>query len=129
MHIYTVQVRPGAPADEPDVVLIREGFCWPAFFVAPLWAIGRRLWLGLVVYVVAALAVGFVCAGVGGLRGLAVWLGFAVLVAAHANDWRRWTLARRGYRFAGVVAAPGLAAAERRLFDQWPPPMLHLATP
>ena len=38
------------------------------------------------------------------------------VVGAVSNDWRRWALARRGYRFADIVAGDGLAAAERRYF-------------
>ena len=34
MRFYTVHVRPARPADDPDLVLVREGFSWAAFLFA-----------------------------------------------------------------------------------------------
>ncbi len=131
MHIYTAQLRPGGPLNDPDLVLIKEGFCWPALLWAVPWLLWQRLWLGLIAYVLASslLSVGLATFGLSGAAAAVVWIGFAVLVAAQANDWRRWTLARHGYRFAGVVAASGLAAAERRVFEHWPPTQLAASVP
>ena len=124
MRFYTVHLRPARPAEDPDVVLVKEGFCWPALFVPAVWAAWHKLWLGLVLY----LAVGFALAAaaavldLGDEAELLLALAYAVLVAAHANDWRRRSLARRGYRFDAVVAARNRAEAEQRYFADRPPP-------
>ncbi len=121
MQIYTVHERPGGAPDNPDVVLVKEGFCWPALFVPLLWGLYHRLWLGLLAYLAGLALVGGLGAALGlgepaqGLLGLV----YALLVAASANDWRRWTLKRRGYRMTGVVAGNRLEEAERRLFGRW----------
>ncbi len=118
MRIYTVHARPGVPGEDRDAVLVKEGFSWPAFLVAPLWALHHRQWLGLVAYAVAATLLGLAAAGaaLGEAVGSVLALGFAILVGASANDWRRRTLAREGYGLAGVVVAPDLESAEERWF-------------
>lgn len=130
MRFYTVHLRPARPAEDPDVVLVKEGFSWPALFVTVLWAIWHQLWLGLVLYIVVALALGAAAAvlELSDEAGMLLALAYAVLVAAHANDWRRRSLARRGYRFDAVVAARNRAEAEHRYFTDRPPPRTAVAT-
>src|SRR5690606_34966020 len=56
----------------------------------------------------------------GGEAALAVWFGAALLLGLAGNDLRRWTLARRGWRVAGVVAGSDGDAAALRLLDALP---------
>ena len=121
MRMYTVHLRPFRPGEDPDVVLVKEGFSWLAFFAAPLWALWQRQWLGLLAYAVLA---GMVAALVEFaeltpvaevlVEGTVAWL-----VGLNAHDWQRWRLDRAGYRLAAVVAARDLADAERRFFSNW----------
>lgn len=122
MRVYTVHERPSPSGQEPDVVLIKEGFCWPAFAAAPLWGLHHRLWLGVIVYLAAvtALAAGAEAAALAPAARLPFFAGFALLVGFEANDWRRRALSRRGYRLLGVSAGRNLNAAERRFFTARP---------
>ena len=45
MRFYTVHILPGDPDPGDSIVLVEEGFCWPAFLLSPLWALWHRLWL------------------------------------------------------------------------------------
>ncbi len=121
MRLYTVHCRAGGPAGDPDVVLVKEGFCWPALVIPVLWALYSRLWLGVVAYLAVAAGLGFALeiAGFSEAVQTVVMIGFAALVGWSANDWRRWTLERAGYREWGVVSGDRLADAERRLFSAW----------
>jgi len=116
MRYYTVHERPTPVGAEPDFVLVKEGFNWPALFVPLLWLLVRRQWLGLAAYIGGAilLSVLSLAAGVGESGQAALALLYALLVAAEANNWRRWRLAPAGYRLAGVVLGPDLATAEAR---------------
>jgi hypothetical protein len=118
MRIYTVLERPAAAGRDPDVVLVKEGFSWPAFLAPPLWALYQRQWLGLVLYVLAVTLLGLFAdlAALDPVTESALALGFTVLVGSGANDWRRRTLGRQGYALIGVVAAPDLGIAEARWF-------------
>ena len=118
MLLYTVHQRAVPAGRDPDVVLIKEGMCWPSLFVPLFWLLFRRQWLGLLAYLAATAALG----GLGSALGLPAaaqtlaLLVFAVLVAVSANDWRRWRLQAAGYGLIDVVSGRDLTEAERRLF-------------
>ncbi|MBM3556964.1 MAG: DUF2628 domain-containing protein [Alphaproteobacteria bacterium] len=117
MKVWTVHHRASAP-DLPDVVLVKEGFCWPALLVPPLWMIWHRLWLALVVYValvVGAAGIGYL-AGFGEVGETALGLAVGIWVAWTANDWRRAKLDRLGFREIAVTAGDDMAEAEERFF-------------
>jgi hypothetical protein len=120
MQVYTVHVFPGLYGPRRrDPVVLREGFCWPAAIFSVFWALAHRLWwtaFGLLV-AAAALEVLVALAGLDQTTRLAVFAGYAAIVGFFANDWRRAALERDGWRFAGVIAAPGEDAALRRYFD------------
>lgn len=131
MATFTVQVRPGGPPDEPDLVLVKEGFSWPALILGPIWFAWMRLWRWLIAYLAVLAATSLALGLVGTAEELdsIVGIAIAVLFAAQANDARRAALARRGYRFAGLAAATRLAEAERRALDHWPPRLLVEGVP
>lgn len=128
MKVYSIHLPPGAPISHPaqrrDAIVLREGFCWPAFFFGPFWALANRMWftagglVGLHLLLMAGSAL---------LRPDPVTSG-AVLAAVHlivgfsANDWRRAALAATGWRQAGLAAAADRDAALRRYVDLHPQP-------
>ena len=117
MRTYTVHEPANANLD--DIVFVKEGICWPAFFVPAFWLIYRRLWLGLLAWFVGGTALSLLvqAAGLSEPTGVIVMLGFNLLVALEANNWLRWTLDRKGWREVAVVSAPGLGEAETRYFQ------------
>ncbi len=115
MRRYTVHVRP-LPSDpavagprNAGVTLVPERFSWGALFLGPLWFAAVGAWLPAllvaVLWAVAGAAFPPAVAAVVLLQGL---LG---------QDLRRWSLRRRGFAMAGVVAARGRDAALTRLLD------------
>jgi hypothetical protein len=133
MRLYTVQLRPG-PADrrnggeeaaDPDVVLIKEGFCWPALFMPLLWLLYRGQFWGLLAYLglVGLFSALTFAVGLDALTALVLSLVLSLFMAAQANDWRRWRLSARGYQLASVVAAGSLRQAETIFFHtRWQGP-------
>lgn len=100
-------------------MLVKEGFCWPAFFFGALWALAKGLWLValllIAVWLGLTLALDWIKADA--LTAMAVWFAFALVVGFEGNDWWRHKLERRGRHMAGVIAADGRDAALRRWFD------------
>ncbi len=122
MKLYTVHIPVGGQVPGEEPVLLKEGFCWPAFFFSFLWALWHRLWLVALLLVLASVAIEAAMSQLGAndaVRG-AVTLGFAVFVGATANDWRRGALAKLGYRLTDIVAAGDADAACRRWGDAQP---------
>ncbi len=121
MKIYTVHSRADArPGTDPDrnLVLVKEGFCWPAFFFGALWALWKRLWLAALLIFTAEAVVGLLAAGTA--LGLVAALGLGLIIGYIGDDLRRWTLGRRGYEETGVVGGSDLAEAEMNVFAEYP---------
>jgi hypothetical protein len=120
MTVYTVlapKVRDGDTLPDPmDVVFVKEGFSWPALFVAGPWLIFRRMWLVLAGYIVLALGLSIITAPLGRAFPGDVLVLIHLLFALEANELRRWTLTHHGYRLIGVVQGRGIEEAEIRYF-------------
>ena len=102
-------------------VFLRDRFSWGAFLLGPLWMMWRRLWLVLVIYLVAMglLYYGLHRLGTPQSAQFAVSILVGLLLGMEAPGLRRWTLLRRRWRECGVVVADDLEMAERRFFDAW----------
>ena len=99
-------------------VFVKEGFSWPAFFIAELWLLFRRMWIVFFAYVAVALALTAIGQRMGGpLPGVFLALAHFVF-AMEGNQLRRWTLRRRGYRLVDVVEGARLYEAETALLPR-----------
>jgi len=125
MPVYTVHQPPlrrdSGEADPTRFELVRDGFSFWAFLLAPVWMLLRRLWLVLLGYliVVAALQLALSAMSASHTTMTLVGLLLSILVGLEAATLRRWTLARRGWKNLGVVVADDVDSAERRFFDAW----------
>ncbi len=107
MRVYTVHEPPGELTPEARAeraAFVKEGFCWPALFIAPIWLLYHRMAWGFLGYLVLSLLVGALAARLPAGAGTALSLLFAVWFALEANALRRWSLARGGWRMVGVAA-------------------------
>jgi hypothetical protein len=122
MKVFTVYTRRHGLDPDRDIVFVKEGFCWPAFFFSVLWALWCRLWLVALGFFAAEAVANAVMAWVhADLRSqLAVSVGLAVIVGLVANDLHRWTLERRGFILHDIITGGDGDAAERRFFDRHP---------
>jgi hypothetical protein len=116
MRIYTIHEGPPEADGAPRLAAIKEGFCWPALLLTVLWALWHRLWLVAVLFLGAEAALSglLALAGADALATAAFNGAVAAAVGLLANDLRRWTLTRRGYEEAAIVAAPDAEAALHR---------------
>ena len=119
MRIYTIHLPPRFGPPDADPVIVKEGFNWAAAIFTVLWALWHRMWLAAIGLLVtsAAIGAGVAFLGFGPESRAAMSFGYAVLVGFHANDWRRWSLERKDFEDAGIVAAPRADAALRRFGD------------
>ncbi len=120
MRVYTVHIDPLSVADDRGAVFLREGFSWPAAVFSILWAVYHGLWDWALVLLAVSLALSAAVefSGLDALGAGTLEIGFLVLVGAMSNDWRRWFLARRGYRLDDIVSGEDMTAAERRYFER-----------
>jgi hypothetical protein len=121
MTLYTVHAPPtpdGVAVDPSELVFVKDGFSWPALFIPPIWLVWHRLWLTLLIWVVAVVVLSILSGLAGSDASTAVMILFAFWFALEANGFRRWTLERRGYVLIGVVEGRTVVEAERRFFAE-----------
>jgi len=123
-RIYTVHLH-----DNAEPVLIKQGFNWPAFFLAVPWALFHRMWwvaAALVVLQIVLAAI-FITAGFSEPQQAIVSIIVAIAIATAGDELRRDALTRRGYRFADVVVEENTERALRRFLDARPELAARLA--
>jgi len=124
MPVYTVHA-PGAGGTDlrstDRFVFVRDGFHFWAFLFGPLWLIAHRLWLALIGWIIAVIALDLVLRqlGAGSSAILFADIILALLMGFEAASLRRWTLSRNRWSQLDVVIADDEEAAERRFFDRW----------
>jgi len=107
MRIYTAHIRARRPP-----VLVKEGFSWGAFLFGWIWLVFYRAWIPGLLMLAAAVLIGALTAA--GARVL-LEIGLALLLGLTGRDLVRWSLARRGYTLAHVLAARDTESALARL--------------
>ena len=125
MKTFTVH-EPLDPATDllkraDQLVFVKEGVAWFALFFPLLWLLVQRMWLVLVLFILAGIGVSFATVQLGGNEQIASWafIALTLLFAVQANDLRRWNLSRRGYRMVAAVAGRNRDECERRFFADW----------
>jgi hypothetical protein len=124
MSVYTVHVPPTTGQSAPDpgrFVFVRDGFSFWAFLLGPVWMLWHGLWLVLVGYVVVVLLlqVGLHLIGASAAVKFVAGLLLALLIGFEAASLRRFKLARRRWKDAGIVVGDDTESAERRFFGVW----------
>jgi hypothetical protein len=110
--VWTAHTRPHrAP------VLVREAFSWGALVFGPLWLLAHRAWIAGVLLLCLGIAVAVL---VPPATGVPLLLAIAWAQGLYGRDLVRWSLARRGFLLAHVIAARDADAALARLLDRRP---------
>ena len=119
MQVFSIHLRPSALTPDKEAILVKEGFCWPAFFFGPFWALSHRMWFAAIGLLAGPVALGGGGAALqlGPMTCGAVMVGIATIIGFCANDWRRNALDVRGWDMEGLSAAPDPELALRRFFD------------
>ena len=118
MKAFTVHMPPDLSGDAAAerATFVKDGFCWPALFIPLLWLLWRRLWLVLIVYLVAVTVISVVQIIAGEGAATIILIAFAFFFAAEANNARRWSLRRRGWTPAGEAFGHSRDEAEINYF-------------
>jgi Protein of unknown function (DUF2628) len=124
MPVYTVHAPGAGGADLRSTdrfVFVRDGFHFWAALFGPLWLIAHRLWLALIGWIIAVIALELALRrlGVGSAAIVFADIIVALLMGFEAASLQRWTLSRNQWSQLDVVIADDEEAAERRFFDRW----------
>lgn len=112
MKSWTVHLKP-----DREPVLLREGWSWGAFLFGPFWLLFQRAWVPAALWL--ALTVVLPALAPAPARPV-VGFALSVLAGLLGRDLVRWSLPRRGYELAHVLAARDEEGALARLFAARP---------
>jgi hypothetical protein len=123
-RIYTVHLL-----DNADPVLVKQGFSWPAFFLAVPWALFHRMWWVAAGFVVLQIILGVVFseAGFNDMQQAIISFILAIIIATSADELRRYALTSRGYVLTDVVVEENSERALRRFLEARPEVAARLA--
>ena len=126
-RLYTVHLLDDVSDD--GLVLVKDGFNWPAFFVAVPWALFHRMWRVAAAFAALHILIGVLMAvmGFNEMQQGIVSLIVAVAIGFSADELRRWALNRRGYSFLDVVVEENFDRATQRFLDARPDLATRLA--
>lgn len=119
MRVFTIHLRRRGLDPDRDIVLVKEGFCWPAFFLGPLWALWHRMWWTAAGLLALTLGVGLAAERLLADPDLSavVSLALAAGIGFVANDLRRRDLAARGFDEAGLATGRDADSALHRYLE------------
>lgn len=122
MRLYSVHLRRHGLDPDRDIVLVKEGFSWPALLFSFLWALRHRLWLAAaaIFLAVTTLNVAIYWLRPDELSQAVLSLGLGVIIGYLGNDLRRRKLTGQGFAFAGAVSGDDPDQALRRYLDNQP---------
>ena len=124
MPVYTVHAPDAGGADLRSTdrfVFVRDGFHFWALLFGPFWLLVHRLWLALIGWLIAIVALDLALTRLGAGSSAIFFANVivALLMGFEAASLQRWTLSRRNWRQLDIVVADDEDAAERRFFDRW----------
>lgn len=125
MRTYTVHLPPDGDEARLDLAerteLVADGFSAFAFVLAPVWMLVNRLWRVLIGYIVGlvGLEVAMALLGVPELWQALLGFGVHLIIGFEADQLKRWTLHRKGYRMVAVVSGRDADEGVTRFLDAW----------
>ena len=106
MRTYSVHIRRHGLDFDRDVVVVKEGFSWPACVFNIFWALWHRHWLAAIALFMIPLGIAIITnvIGLAPAGQTALSMGWSVIVGMLANDVRRYYLDRDGFVEDGITA-------------------------
>jgi hypothetical protein len=108
MTIYSLYTRAGAA----ELEAVPDRFSWFAALLPPLYALLHGLWLALLGYVVAVVALVLLSFWIGSEAAGWLYVLFAVSIGFEAATLRRVALGRRGFHYRGEAISQSAELAE-----------------
>lgn len=103
MKIYNALIKKSEEGKIQDIILLKEGFSFLAFFFSGLWFLYHKMWREFLALII--INVLFSIFGDFWSATDRIFLEFALLIviALNANYWLCEELRRKNYEFAGLV--------------------------
>ncbi len=106
MKTYTVHLNPADPKPE-NIILVKEGFSWLAFFLGMLFTLYHRMWLLSFILIILDVVLSILMAKEIITNEIIIYcisFGIKLLLASNYHDFYRHKLSKKGYIFQGIAS-------------------------
>lgn len=104
-------------SDVDRLVLVPDKFSYGAFAFSILWFLYHRLWMLFLGYLAVTLVLEIIAIQVGGAATVAVTFVISLFLGFEAQNLRRWSLERQGWKVVHHVVAANAEEAEARVLQ------------
>lgn len=121
MKLYNSYIKISKAGSAEDVILVKDGISYPAFFFAPLWMIHHRMWREFFAFILAFFVLIFFKDKelLTGNDVFSAYLAFAVMLGVNANYWYSRGLVNKGYEFRGCIFGKSSEQAKVKFIDNY----------
>ncbi len=102
MHIYSVYGEAKDSNNLQKIVIIKEGFSWPAFCFSIFWIVYSAHWLvscGVLFSVILTV----IYLKVDVIEMISSYLWFSIFLGIFANDMQRWFLEKKNFQLLDLI--------------------------
>jgi len=114
MKIFNVLVKKNSDEKIEDIVLLKEGFSWAAFFFSGLWFLYHKMWREFLAIVLINIAIASLGKIFSDLDQILLEIALAFIIALNANYWLCEHLKKKKYEFVGLVFGDDCVSARLR---------------
>ncbi len=117
MKLYNCYIKKNKNNEVEDIIMLKEGFSFPAFFFSGLWFFYHKMWKELLSIIVINIILGILANSLSSFDKAFFEFIFIFIIAINANYWLGKHLkAKKAYEFAGLVFGNSTAEAKLRFF-------------
>jgi hypothetical protein len=119
MKLYNSYIKKTEKDDIIDLIFIKNGFSFPAFFFNLLWFLYHKMMRGLILVIIIDIFL-IKIYGIYKASATDILLAFistSLIIAANANYWYGKGLKKKGYEFIGCVFGENKEAAKLRFVE------------
>lgn len=114
MKSYSVFLKKNKSEKITDVILLREGFSWPAFCFSNLWFLYQKMWREFLALSLINLIFAILLSTLSSFDKIFLEISLVFVVAINGNYWLAEHLKRKGYEFSGIVFGEDMIVAKIR---------------
>lgn len=114
MNIYNALIKKNDNGKVEDIIMIKEGFSWKAFFFNTVWFIYHRMWKEIAILLLIGITFSFVAKLSSDFDKVTMQIALFFMVALNANNWLCEKIKNKGYEFAGIVFGSNATHAKLR---------------
>lgn len=123
MKLYNVLLKKNQEGKIEDIILLKDGFCWMAFFLSIFWFLYHKMWKEALALLIVDIVISLLDfnAIVTGSSKIVLELLFAIMIAINANYWLVENLKKRSYEFVGLIFGNNAINAKMRFIKDLEP--------